>query len=333
MGLITIIYAVICFCILIMIHELGHFTAAKIAGIQVNELSLGMGPLLLKHQGKETLYSLRLLPIGGFCSMEGEDGESENARAFNNKPAPHRAFVVVAGALMNLLLAIVILSCISGYVGVATTEIDAVSQEGTAYTAGIQPGDRIIEVGGEKVTFFIDVREKIQESTDEVEMILLRDGKKLYTTIPVKKNEQGVSVIGINAAVSKNPLGAIRYGIRSTAELGREMLQYFGQLFTGESSVRDLTGPVGIVSAIGTQAQRGFIYVANLLALISLNLAIINMLPLPALDGGRLLFIIINAVTGRSISEETEGKIHFAGLLLLFGLMAYVLVLDVGRLM
>ena len=111
------------------------------------------------------------------------------------------------------------------------------------------------------------------------------------------------------------------------------MLSYFGQLFTGESSVQDLTGPVGIVSAIGTQAKRGFIYVANLLAMISLNLAIINMLPLPALDGGRLLFIIINALTGRAVSEETEGKIHFAGMMLLFGLMAYVLILDVGRLL
>lgn len=333
MGLQTIVYAVICFCILVMIHELGHFFAAKITGIQVNELSLGMGPLLLKHQGKETLYSLRLFPIGGFCSMEGEDEESENVRAFNRKPALARAFVVVAGALMNLLLAIVILSCIAGHIGVATTRIDAVSQEGTAYAAGVLPGDEILEVDGEKVSFFADVRAGIQKADEEVNLVLLRDGKKVYMAVPVEKDEQGVAVIGINAVISKSPMKALRYGSRATVEMGREMLSYFGQLFTGESSVQDLTGPVGIVSAIGTQAKRGFIYVANLLAMISLNLAIINMLPLPALDGGRLLFIIINALTGRAVSEETEGKIHFAGMMLLFGLMAYVLILDVGRLL
>lgn len=333
MGLITVAYAVLCFCVLIMIHELGHFMAAKLVGIQVNELSLGMGPLLFKHQGKETLYSIRLLPIGGFCSMEGEDEESENSRAFNNQPALQRAFVVVAGATMNLLLAILILSCISGYVGVATTQIQDVSKGGTAYAAGIEPKDKIVEINGEKTPFFIDVRRELQKSDQEANMVLLRDGKKLYTTVSIKKNDEGASVIGISAVVSKNPLTACRYGLRATMEMGREMLRYFGQLFTGESSVKDLTGPVGIVSAIGVQAKRGFLYVANFLAMISLNLAIINMLPLPALDGGRLLFIIINGITGRSISEEAEGKIHLAGMLLLFGLMAYVLVLDVGRLL
>lgn len=333
MGLLTILYAIICFCILIMVHEVGHFVAAKLTGVQVNELSLGMGPLVLKHQGKETMYSIRLLPIGGFCSMEGEDEESDNVRAFNNKSSLQKAFIVVAGALMNLLLTIVILSCIAGYVGVGTTTIDTVSPEGTAYAAGLREGDKIIEMERNKVCFFSDVRSLIQQSDGEVDLVLLRGDRKVYTTVPVEKNEQGIPVIGITAEVSKNPVTAVHCGLRSTVRMGQQMLKYFGNLFTGKSSVKDLTGPVGIVSAIGVQAQRGFLYVANLMALINLNLAIINMLPLPALDGGRFLIILINAVMGKAISEELEGKIHFAGMMLLFCLAAYVLVLDVGRLM
>ncbi len=333
MGFLTIVYAIAIFCFLIMFHELGHFFAARLMGIRVNELALGMGPLLLEKQGKETRYVVRLLPIGGYCSMEGEDKESEDSRAFNRKPAPARAFVVAAGALMNLLLAVVILSCVASYAGVATGQISAVEPGSSAQLAGIRAGDRIVEANGQKVIYFSDARRQIQESNSEVELVLLRDGTKIYMSVPVAKNEQGISVIGVEAEVTRSPLYTVRYGVKATYTMGAEMLRFIGQLFTGESSVNELSGPVGIVSAISYQAQRGFIYVANLAALISLNLGILNMLPLPALDGGRLLFIVINLLTGHAVSEETEGKIHFAGIMMLFGLMAYVLIQDIGRLL
>ncbi|MBQ8589668.1 MAG: RIP metalloprotease RseP [Firmicutes bacterium] len=332
MGFITAIYAVAVFCVLIMVHELGHFFAAKFTGVQVNELSLGMGPLLWKHQGKETLYSVRLLPIGGFCSMEGEDEESENERAFNRKPVWARALIIVAGALMNVLLAVAILSAIAGFYGVAVPELHDVTEGKPAYQAGIRPGDEIIEVNGEKVNFFVEVRTLIQMSDDTVDLVVKRDGTKVYASIPVERGEDGLPVIGIEAAISHNPLTAIHYGTVATVDMGKSMLGFIGQLFTGKSSVNELTGPVGIVSAIGQQAQYGFVYVANLAALISLNLGIMNMLPFPALDGGRLLFIVINGITGKAVSEELEGKIHFAGMMLLLALMAYVLLQDVGRL-
>lgn len=333
MGFLTIVYAIAIFCLLIIFHELGHFFAARLMGVRVNELALGMGPLLLEKQGKETRYVVRLLPIGGYCSMEGEDKESEDSRAFNRKSAPARAFVVVAGALMNLLLAVVILSCVASYAGVATGQISVVQPGTPAQAAGIRSGDRILEANGQKVVYFSDARRQIQESSSEVELVLLRDGTKIYVSVPVVKNEQGISVIGIEAQVTRSPLYTVRYGIKATYTMGVEMLRFIGQLFTGESSVNELSGPVGIVSAISYQAQRGFIYVANLAALISLNLGILNMLPLPALDGGRLLFIVINSLTGHAVSEETEGKIHFAGIMMLFGLMAYVLIQDIGRLL
>ena len=330
--MITAIYALAVFCVLIMVHELGHFFAAKLTGVQVNELSLGMGPKLFEHQGKETLYTLRLLPIGGFCAMEGEDEESENERAFNNKPAWSRALVIVAGALMNVLLAVLILSAIAGYTGIASTELVDVTEGKPAYQAGIRPGDEILEVNGEKVNFFVEARNLIMQSEDTVELVVRRENQKVYASIPVQLSEDGYPIIGIEAKVTKNPLTAIHYGTVATVDMGKSMIGFIGQLFTGKSSVNELTGPVGIVSAIGQQAQYGFIYVANLAALISLNLGIMNMLPLPALDGGRLLFIVINAITGKAVSEEMEGKIHFVGLMLLFALMAYVLFQDVGRL-
>ena len=332
MGLLTGIYAIVVFCVLIMVHELGHFFAAKLTGVQVNELSLGMGPKLFEHQGKETLYTLRLLPIGGFCAMEGEDEDSDNERAFNRKPAWARALVIVAGAAMNILLAVLILSCIAGSLGIATTELEIVQEGQPAYRAGIRPDDKIIEVNGEKVAFFVDVRALIHESEDTVDLVVRRGNQKVYATIPVEMSENG-PVIGIGAKVTKNPLTALHYGSLATVEMGREMVKFIGQLFTGGSSVEELTGPVGIVNAIGQQAKLGFIYVANLAALISLNLGIMNMLPLPALDGGRLLFIIIHGITGKRVNEELEGKIHFVGMMLLLALMAYVLLQDVGRLM
>ena len=333
MGFVTAIYAIVVFCVLIMVHELGHFFAAKLTGVQVNELSLGMGPKLFEHQGKETLYTLRLLPIGGFCAMEGEDEESENERAFSNKSAPARALVIVAGAVMNVLLAVTILSAIAGYTGIASTELKDVTEGKPAYQAGIRPGDEIIEVNGEKVNFFVEARNLIMMSEDTVELVVRRGNQKVYASIPVELSEDGYPIIGIEAVVTKNPLTAIHYGAVATVDMGKSMVGFIAQLFTGQSSVNELTGPVGIVSAIGQQARYGFIYVANLAALISLNLGIMNMLPLPALDGGRLLFIIINGITGKAVSEEIEGKIHFVGLLLLFALMAYVLLQDVGRLM
>ncbi|WP_130863614.1 RIP metalloprotease RseP [Bacilliculturomica massiliensis] len=332
MGLTTIIFAVIIFCLLILVHELGHFAVAKSVGVRVNEFSLGMGPLLFQFTRGDTEYSLRALPIGGFCRMEGEDEDSADPRAFNNRPIWARALVVVAGSFMNLVTAILIITCIAMAIGVATNGVAAVEGGSPAAEAGVLPGDKILSVDGEKVSSFSDVISAVGGSEGAtVSLEILRSGQKMTIESGVTVNDSGRRVIGVTSEIRKSPGVALTTGVSSTFAMGGQMLDYLGQLFTGRGSMDDLVGPVGIVSMIGDQAKLGLINLANLTALLSLNLAIVNMLPFPALDGGRLLFLIIRLFTGKAVSDETEGKIHFAGMMILFAFMAYILVKDVDR--
>lgn len=332
----TIIYAIIIFCILIFVHEFGHFIAAKSVGIKVNEFAIGMGPKLLKFQKGETLYSIRAFPIGGFCAMEGEDEDSDDPRAFNKKPFWAKTLVIVAGALMNAILAIIILSCVIFSIGTPTTTIDKVVKDSPAIEAGIKAGDTIKAIDGKDVKEWDDISEiladvKGQEIVVNVEH---ENGKTENIKTDVYKAEDGTKKIGIESRFERTPgyaLKSVKLGVAATGQMAKMMYEIVGDLFTGDASVNDFTGPVGIVNAVGESAKVGFVYVAQLAALISLNLAIINMLPLPALDGGRLIFLIIRKFTGKKISDETEGKIHFIGMMLLFGLMIYITVLDVDR--
>lgn len=328
----TIVYAIIIFCLLIFVHEFGHFIVAKAVGIRVNEFALGMGPLLFHFTKGETEYSLRALPIGGYCKMEGEDEESEDVAAFNNKPFWAKALVVAAGSVMNLLLAVIILAMIFFAVGTPTNSIKDVAPDNPAYIAGLKSGDEIISIDGKAIEEWQDITEAITSSKrDTIAITVDRDGQQLSFESGVAIAEDGRRVIGITPAYAKNPVKAVALGAQSTVEMGVKMVEVIGQLFTGEVSTKSLTGPVGIVYIVGDTAKMGITYLAQLTALISLNLAIVNLLPFPALDGGRLLFMVIRLFTGKAISDETEGKIHFVGILLLFGLMIYITFQDVGR--
>ena len=332
--MLTAVYAILVFCLLIFVHEFGHFAAAKAVGIRVNEFSIGMGPLLLHRQGKETEYSLRLLPIGGFCRMEGEDEESDDPRAFNRAPLPSRMLVVVAGALMNFITCIVLLILLYWSSGFTTTTIDSVLEGYPAAEAGMQAGDTILEVNGSPVESWSDILAKIGGTEgDSLSLTVDRDGKQLQLVSRLVVGEDGRKVIGIATRKEHNFFRSVKEGFAGTWTSAKGMYAYFGELFTGKGSIDDLRGPVGIVSIINEQAKQGFIYIVNLAAIISLNLGIINLLPLPALDGGRLVFLLVSLVTGKKISEETEGKVHFVGLLLLFALMIVLVVKDVGRLL
>ncbi len=327
----TIIYAIIMFCLLIFIHELGHFMAAKSCGVKVNEFALGMGPAFFKKQKGETLYALRILPIGGYCAMEGEDEESQDERAFNNKPAWQRAIIVVAGATMNLILCIVVMIAISMYTGTMTTTIDKVIDDSPAQKAGFHTGDEIVEIDGKPVEEWADITTYIGEAEGRVRINVNRNDKRMSLVSDLSQAEDGRNIIGIEPARTHNPLLAIQSGVANTWNMTKLMGVTIKQLFTGEASTKDLTGPVGIVYAVSDTAQYGMVYLLYLTALISLNLAIVNMLPFPALDGGRLLFIIIRRFTGRAITDSMEGKIHFVGIMLLFALMIYVTWNDILR--
>lgn len=329
----TVIYAILIFCVLIFVHEFGHFAAAKACGIKVNEFAIGMGPAFFKKQKGETQYSLRIFPIGGFCAMEGEDEDSEDERAFNNKPAWQRAIVLAAGAFMNLVTAVVLMIIIACWSGQATTVIDKVLDDSPAYEAGIQAGDEITAVDGKKTDSWNDILTAIGGKKDgAVEITLLRDGSELSITAAAEYDEEsGRAKIGIKPEIRHNVIAGFGTGVKNTGRMTVMMYDTIRQLITGDVSVKELSGPVGIVYAVNDTAKAGVIYVVYLSALLSLNLAIMNMLPLPALDGGRLLFLLIRKITGKRVTDEMEGRIHFIGIVLLMLLMVFVTWNDIVK--
>ncbi len=265
--------------------------------------------------------------------MEGEDEDSEEPRAFNNRPAWQRALVLVAGSFMNLLTCVILLIIISFWIGAATNTLDTVEEGICSEKAGLLPGDTITMVDGEKIDDWDEIIQTIGYSdNDKAEITVDRNGKTVTTEVELKYDEEtGRNLIGITSVRERHFLGAIGDGIRNTGKMTVLMVDILKQLFTGGVSVSELSGPVGIVYATNEAAKSGVIYVIYLAALLSLNLAIINMLPFPALDGGRLLFLVIRLFTGKRVSDATEGKIHFIGIMLLFTLMIYVTFNDVIR--
>jgi regulator of sigma E protease len=332
MTITTILYAILMFSILIFVHEFGHFISAKSFGIKVNKFALGMGPVLLKRQKGETEYSLRLFPIGGFCAMEGEDEESDDARAFNNKKAWQKIIVVCAGSLMNLILAIILMIIVMFYIGSPTTTLDEIVADSPAMTAGLQSGDEIIALDGKEVKDWTDITDYLSSSEEKtVTVTVTRDSQELNLTSAFTQSEDGRQTIGIVPKMERNPGAAVGDGFTATYNMGKMMLNVIRQLFTGDVSIKELSGPVGIVYMTGVTVEAGFVNFVYFMALLSLNLAIINMLPLPALDGGRFLFIIARKITGKAITDDMEGKIHFIGIMLLFGLMIYITWNDIVR--
>lgn len=327
----TIIYALLIICVLIFFHELGHFMAAKACGVKVNEFAIGMGPKVLKKQKGETLYSVRAFPLGGFCAMEGEDEDSQDERAFNRKSVWKKAIIIVAGAAMNLIIAIILMIAVNYMNGVPTTTISQVEENSPAYTAGIQKGDKILSINDKKINSWDDVQAvKNAVNTRELNIKVQRKYTELNIKTTLKENDRN-KIIGIVPVSEKNIVKAIANGPSATWNMAKSMYSGLYSLITGKVSAKELSGPVGIVYLINKGISRGFATVLYLTSLISLNLAIINMLPLPALDGGRLLMVIIRRLTGKAISSKVEGVIHAVGLGLLLLLTIYVTWNDIVR--
>lgn len=337
---VSILIAIVFFCLIIIIHELGHFTVAKLCGIRVDEFSIGMGPAIFKKQGKETLYSIRLLPIGGFCSM-GEDIDEDRPDSFRKKPVGARMAVIVAGAIMNLILGFVlsvVLTLVNGTD--VSTKIVYFADNAVSSDYGLKLEDRIVKINGTTIFSVKDITYQLGNDEDcIVDFVVERNGEKIevngvrfaYETNP----ETGKNTLIYDFKVLKEDItiaNLFPYAFKNTIYYGRIILMSLGDMITGKYGINDLQGPVGIVTTIGDVAEEtGFdiSFILDIATLITINVGIFNLLPLPALDGGRFVFLVIEAITKKQLKAETEGIIHFVGLALLMVLMIVVTFNDV----
>lgn len=329
--MLTVILALVLFLFLIFPHELGHFMMARAVGVKVNEFAFGMGPAVWQKQGKETLYSIRIFPVGGFCAMEGENEESDQEGAFNNKPWWAKILVLIAGAAMNVLIAVVVMSVIILISGTATTTVDKVENGSPAQIAGLKQGDKIEYISGKKIEDWNDVSKSIGNKGKKIEIKVSRNGKyEIFKINPRKEKDR--YVIGITPVIEKSPSKAITGGFKSIWYITRQMYKSLGMLASGNVAMKDVSGPVGMIGLVHQSATQGLISFFYLVALISLNLAIFNLLPLPALDGGRIIFVIIRMITGKAITDKQEAMVHGAGMVLLLSLMVFVTWNDIIKL-
>lgn len=330
----VIIAVIIMFGVLITGHEFGHFITAKAVGIKVNEFAIGMGPAIFQKQCKETLVSLRVFPIGGYCAMEGEDTDSFGEGSFNSKSNPQKMLVVAAGAIMNFLMAIVILFIMSMMIGNPTNIVMDTVDNSPAEQLGIQAGDRIVSLNGNPISEWTDLTEFMSSlhSGDEVSVVVERGKEEIaFNPVAVTANENGAVQLGVYSQREADIVQSMQYGVTGSVDLLKLTYKCLGMLITGEASVKDVVGPVGVVSVMDDAAKQSWYLVLYLAALISVNLAVINLLPLPALDGGRLLFLIIGAITRKPLNQEIEGRIHYIGLILFMALALVITVKDINQ--
>ncbi len=352
--LITTLSAIIIFGLVVMIHELGHFACAKWAGIQVNEFSIGMGPALFSRIRKGTRYSIRALPLGGYVSMEGEDGaaqepaeelpeipqEEKTGIPYPKAPVHKRIVVLVAGAFMNLVLGFAVLLILfgSGNLMVSRT-VAMLDQNAPIAASGIRVGDEILSINGRRCLVANDIIYELQRSTDhKADFTVRRAGEKLSfpdVEFTMEEAPDGTPVMNMGFKVYRleNTAGnVIRQAGLHTVFYARLVFRSLADMLTGRVSVTELTGPVGIVSAIGEAAGMGLDQLLSLLALLTINLGVFNLLPLPALDGGKLVFVCYEGIFRRPVPQKLEVWVNVAGFVLLLGLMAFATFNDLGRL-
>ena len=336
-----IVLTIIVFSAIVFVHEMGHFLLAKANKIRVDEFSLGMGPRLFSFVKGETRYSLKLLPFGGSCMMGEDDADDMSEGSFNSKSVWARMSVIAAGPIFNFLFALIFAIVLVGFTGYIEPVVGSVSEGYPAEEVGLQPGDRIIRMDNKKIHLWdeITLHNAIYPG-EEVDIVYEREGKKHEVTITPKQGEDGGYYIGISPErVSKaNVLTAVEYGFYEMKFLIDSTIESLKMLVTGKVGLNQLSGPVGIADAgqelydqengiLGNSLN--FLYLGIFL---SANLGVMNLLPLPALDGGRLIFLIAEAIRGKRIAPNKEGWVHAIGLILLLGLMVFIMFNDIRKL-
>ncbi len=339
MGLIL---ALLLFSFIVFFHELGHFLLARKNGIYVEEFCIGMGPVLVKKKGKETTYSIRLLPIGGACMMGEDEVENLDEKSFNNKSVWARISVIAAGPVFNFILAFILSVIVVSWLGYDKPVIKSVLENSAAEEAGLKEGDVIKEINGKNIHIFREISAYNQfHPGEKMELTYERNGKEYTVSLKTRPDETGRYLIGITQGQYKkaNAFTALQYGFYEVKFWIDYTIESLKMLFTGVIGLDQLSGPVGIVDVVDeaydTNIQYGISSVVlaflNLSILLSANLGVMNLLPLPALDGGRLVFLFVEAIRGKRIPPEKEGLVHMAGLIALFGLMIFVMFNDLQR--
>ena len=350
----SVLFAILLFSFLILIHEFGHFAAAKLSGVQVNEFSLFMGPAIFKKQVGETLYSIRTVPIGGYCAMEGEDGDSDNPRSFQKAALWKRLVILVAGAAMNFVAGVLLFVIVYAPAQQFAVPVIASFEEGCLLEApedsdfGFKVGDRIVEIDGEKVYTSSDFSLLLSLKPGEThDVTVLRNGERiamegmLMRMAEYPDGNGGTSLrygfsFGLEEATFANKLDYAWKTTRNTVRTVRLSLQ---MLLTGQAGFSDMGGPVMIVDQMAEVAESSPTALDALLnmlyfgAFIAINLAVMNLLPIPALDGGRVAGLLITAafeaVTKKKLNPKYEGYVHGVGMMLLLGLMAVIMFKDI----
>ena len=330
----TLIASIFVFGLLILVHELGHYFVARLTGIKVLELAIGFGPKLIGWRKNEINYSLRIFPLGGFCRLLGENpDEASEPDSFPQKPILSRAAVLVAGASMNLFLAIavffIIFFFIAGVPDTGSARIGYIVEDSPAEAIGLEAGDMIRSIDGMPVSKWEDVLSIISaRPNEEIYLIFEREGEiKEVSVVSETAPESERGMIGIGPVIHKYKV--LPSLVISVERFGAVIASIF-QVITGQVPL-DVAGPVGIIFVIGEVAQTGFVNLLLLTALISISLGIMNLLPIPALDGGRLFFLLVEAIRGRRIDPEKEGFIHFIGFALLILLILFITYQDLLR--
>ena len=347
----SIILGVLLFSVLIFVHEFGHFFTAKLSNVQVNEFSMFMGPAICKKQKGETLYSIRCIPFGGYCAMEGEDSDTDNPRSFQKAAWWKRIIILVSGAAMNFIAGFLIVLIVNSCLSVVIPQVDFLRTGSTlGAEGGLIAGDTILEMNGQKVESTNDFSVILEQDLNvtEFDVLVLRDGKQLLLEdvkmIPQEfpENEEGAAgtFYGIQWASRKLTFGeAVKRSFEDCVFFVEMVWMSLGMLLSGEAGIGDMSGPVGIVGAMTDMAAASDSLLNAALNImffggfIAVNLGVMNLLPIPALDGGRVVSValttLIEKITGKKLNPKYEGYVHGAGMILLLALMAFIMFKDV----